>query len=345
MPKPVSHIAVIRLSAMGDVAMTVPVLRALVKQHPDVKITMISRGFFKPFFADIPNVEFFEVDLKGKHKGVLGLYRLYSELKKRNIDAFADLHNVLRSKIVRAFFSLGRTKVAHIDKGRSEKNALTRAENKVFKPLKSNFERYADVFRQLGFSLDLANPEFPATQNLSDEVRSISGEKALKWIGIAPFAAHSGKQYPMDLMREIVGQLSQYPENKLFLFGAGTNEIKQLESLSDKKNNVVVVAGKLKLSQELNLIQNLDVMLSMDSGNAHLSALFGVKTVTLWGATHPFAGFSPFNQTETNALLSDRNQFPLLPTSVYGNKIVPGYENAMRTILPEAVVNKIQSLL
>jgi ADP-heptose:LPS heptosyltransferase len=82
-------------------------------------------------------------------------------------------------------------------------------------------------------------------------------------------------------------------------------------------------------------------MLSMDSGNAHLAAILGVKVITLWGATHPFAGFSPFNQPLENALTADSSLYPKLPTSVYGNKKVAGYEDAMRTILPINVVEKI----
>ena len=70
-----------RLSAMGDVAMTVPVLRALVQQHPNVKVTIVSRPFFKPFFENIPNVAFFAFDEKHRHKGFLGLIRLFRDLK------------------------------------------------------------------------------------------------------------------------------------------------------------------------------------------------------------------------------------------------------------------------
>ena len=84
-------------------------------------------------------------------------------------------------------------------------------------------------------------------------------------------------------------------------------------------------------------------MLSMDSGNAHIAALFGVSVITLWGATHPFTGFSPFNQSLENALVSDRTKYPYLPTSVYGNRKVKGYEDAMRTILPETIVQMIKA--
>ena len=109
--------------------------------------------------------------------------------------------------------------------------------------------------------------------------------------------------------------------------------------------NVVVVAGKLTLAKELQLISNLNLMLSMDSGNAHIAAMQGINVVTLWGATHPYAGFAPFNQPFENCLLADRNQFPLLPTSVYGNKTIVGYTDVMRSILPNEVVKKVETIL
>jgi len=345
LPKSITHIAVIRLSAMGDVAMTVPVLRALVKQHPQVRITMVSRPFFKPFFNGIPNVEFFAVALQDRHKGILGLFRLYSDLKTLNVDAFADLHAVLRSKIMRTIFSANGKPTAGLDKGRHEKRALTRIKNKVFKPLKPTIERYADVFRSLGFDVNLSNPEYPPKPQLTADVLAITGLKTGRWIGIAPFAAHDPKQYPIALMSRVIEGLSRDRQHRIFLFGAGSDEIQVLESLRSDKENVIVMAGKLNFERELELIANLDVMLSMDSGNGHMAAMFGVKTVTLWGATHPFAGFAPFNQPEANQLVSDRKQYPLLPTSVYGNKSLEGYQDAMSSISPETVIEKITTLL
>lgn len=341
MSKPIQHIAVMRLSAMGDVAMTVPILRAFNAKYPNVKITVISTPFFQPLFNDLQNVSFLPFDKKGKHKGFLGLFRLYLELRKSNIDAFADLHNVLRLKVFRKLLSLTGKKVAFTHKGRTEKKEVTRAVNKIFRPLPTVFERHAKVFEELGFPIDLSNPTFPEKSKLSSEILSVVGEKNQKWIGIAPFAQHDSKVYPLDLMEKVIDQLAQNPENKILLFGGGKKEIETLESLSKSYNNVISVAGKLKFNQEIQLISNLDVMLSMDSGNGHIAAIFGVKTITLWGATHPYLGFSPFHQPVENSLVSDRNLYPKLPTSIYGNKKVEGYEDAMRTILPEEVVEKV----
>ena len=341
MSKSIEHIAVMRLSAMGDVAMTVPVLRAFNEKYPVVKITVISTPFFQPLFNDLPNVSFLPFDKKGKHKGFLGLFRLFLDLRKSNIDAFADLHNVLRLKVFRKLLALTGKKVAFTHKGRTEKKEVTRAVNKIFRPLPSVFERHAKVFEELGFPIDLSNPTFPEKSKLSSEIIAVIGEKKQKWIGIAPFAQHDSKVYPLDLMQKVIDQLAQNPGNKIILFGGGKKEIEALETLSKSHNNVISVAGKLKFNQEIELISNLEEMLSMDSGNGHIAAILGVKTITLWGATHPYLGFSPFNQPEGNSLVSDRNLYPKLPTSVYGNKKEEGYEDAMRTILPQRVVEKM----
>jgi len=330
-----------RLSAMGDVAMTVPVLRAFVSQNQDIKITVISRPFFKPLFDTIPNVSFFAFDEKKRHKGFFGLLRLFQDLVALNIDVFADLHNVLRSKVVRTLFTLTGKKTAYVDKGRAEKAALTRSENKIFKPLPTMFERHSNVFEELGFQIDLSNPIFPPKQKLDTEIIHLIGENSKKLIGIAPFAQYDSKVYPLDLMQEVIDKLAENKNHKILLFGGGKKEIELLDSLSKGKENVVNIAGKINFQQELQLISNLDVMLSMDSANAHLAAMLGVKVITLWGATHPFTGFLPFNQPFGNALMADRNLFPKLPTSVYGNKKVAGYEEAMRTISPESIVKLV----
>lgn len=344
MSKP-KHILVIRLSAMGDVAMTVPVLRAFSLQYPDVRITVVSRPFFAPFFNEIPNVNFFGVDLNKRHKGFLGLLRLFSDLRKLNIDAVADLHNVLRSKVVRTLFALSGKKVAATNKGRADKKALTSLTNKVFAPVKSMFERHIDTLKQLGFSIDLSHPQFPEKAILSEEILSITGNKNQKWIGIAPFAQYESKVYPFDLMQQVIDGLAENKSNKIFLFGGGEAEIQKLNQLQNQHKNVVIIAGKLKFQQELDLISNLDVMLSMDSGNAHIAAMLGLKVITLWGATHPYTGFKPFHQPDDFCLTSDREKFPLLPISIYGNKNVEGYEDVMRTIMPKTVIKKISAVI
>lgn len=340
------HLLILRFSAMGDVAMTVPVVRALTQQYPNLKVTVASRAQYKAFFDGIPNVNFFEADFNGMHKGFLGLWKLFKQLRRLHIYAVADLHNVLRSKVITAFFSLRGKKTATTNKLRKERAALTALKHKTLIPLPQVTQLHADVLAKLGFSIDLSKLEFPEKKSLTEDIIAVTGAKTGKWIGIAPFAQHSSKVYPKDLMLEVINTLADKHENKIFLFGGGRNEAKLLKQYAAERPNVIVIAGGLFiLRQELRLISYLDVMLSMDSANAHMAAMQGIKAVTLWGATHPFAGFGPFNQPLNYALTSKREEYPLLPTSVYGNKKVEGYEDAMRTISPESIVAKINEVL
>ncbi|WP_297690732.1 glycosyltransferase family 9 protein [uncultured Eudoraea sp.] len=341
----IKHLLVIRLSAMGDVAMTVPVLSALTTQHPNLQITVLTRAIYGPMFNYLANVHVYEADVNGKHKGIFGLWKLFKELKTMGIDAVADLHNVLRSSVLRRFFVINNVPFIQIDKGRTEKKALTATKNKVFKPLKTTFQRYADVFNQLGFPVQLQNARVLSKRVLPEKVQQLIRPDNLKWIGIAPFATYTGKMYPLDLMEKVIISLNNTNKYKIILFGGGDHQKKQAEQWSDLYKNCINTIDILSFEDQLALISNLDLMLSMDSGNGHLAAMFNIPTITLWGVTHPYAGFSPFNQASDNSLLSDRNKFPFIPTSIYGNKTPRGYENVMSTILPETVLSKITSLV
>lgn len=329
---------------MGDVAMTVPVLRVLAKTYPDLKITVLSRPFFKPFFEGIPNLDFLEADVYGEHKR-FGLIKLANQAKDLGIDAVADLHNVIRSKIITKYLGFKGLKTATIDKGRAEKKALVAAEGENISQLKTTHQRYAAVFEKLGFPIDLQKHTALPHKRLSPKLNGLLGVEPKKLIGIAPFAAHQSKMYPLSLMADVIRALDNTDKYRIFLFGGGKKEIEQLKKLENPFANVTNVAGKLTFEEELALISNLDLMLSMDSGNGHLAAMYSVPVVTLWGVTHPFAGFVPFNQPESNQLLADRQQFPQIPTSIYGNKFPAGYDEAMKTISPEMVVLKIKELL
>tara|TARA_B110001454_G_C12717650_1_gene433243 strand:- start:312 stop:1322 length:1011 start_codon:yes stop_codon:yes gene_type:complete len=330
------NILVIRLSAMGDVAILTPVLKALFKHNKDVKITILTQKFFTPIFKEFKNVTIYPVDKEGKHKGFLGLFKLYRELKPLHFTAIADIHNVLRSNILKILFF--NKKCIQIDKGRKEKKELISKES--FKQLKTSHERYADVFRKLGFIIDLSNPIFPEKKSIPTAFKNIIKTKQ-KTIGIAPFAAHQSKMYSLEKMKIVVEQLSK--NYTILLFG-GKSDIKQLETLRTNQK-IYLVAGKLNFKEELDTISNLDCMLSMDSGNAHLAAMYGVKVITIWGVTHPFAGFSPFNQPNDYALLADTKEFPLVPTSIYGNKYPQEYLHCADSIDPEQIIKKIISIL
>lgn len=301
--------------------MTIPVMKRVLEQHPGIQIVFVTNKNWGALCKGVPRLIFYPADVKGLHKGFPGLFRLFRSIQKEyTISAVADLHNVLRAKVVSALFALTGRQVARIDKGRAEKKALTRQEDKVLQPLTTTIERYAIVFRQLGLQCDMSEST-PLVNRLplSTDMLEITGEKhGDKWIGIAPFATYREKMYPLERMEEVLGILSRQPQCKVLLFGGGAAEVEQLSVWAARYPNTILIAGRCKLESELHIISQLDVMVSMDSANMHLAALFGIPVVSVWGATHPYAGFMGYQQSIGDAVQVD--DLACRPCSVFGNK-------------------------
>ncbi len=343
------HLLVIRFSALGDVAMTVPVVYALAQQYPDVRITVLSRNFARPLFDDLlPNINFMEADLKREYHGITGLNSLYRRLLAKQFTAIADLHSVLRSSYLRMRFNLDNYKVAHIDKHRKDRRRITSSSNKQLIQLPTSFQNYADVFARLGYPVNVQFrsifSEDGGDMNLLPESlpRPTVGQPC---IGIAPFAAHEGKIYPVRLMEQVVEQLlAKHPDTRIYLFGKGQREDETFPKWCAAHPQCVYVSQHLNnLRDELILMSHLQVMVSMDSANMHLASLVATPVVSVWGATHPFTGFMGWNQNPENAI-----QIPLecRPCSIYGQKpCLRGDYACMRNIAPEQIVNRVELIL
>ena len=140
------HLLILRFSSLGDVAMTVPVIRCLLKTYPNLLLTIVSRKTMQPLFNEFKNVNFFPVDFNNRHKGLKGIYQLYRDIQKLSITRVADLHSVMRTDLLCFFFKINFFHVRKISKARFEKYLLTRKKNKKFQPLTPTIYRYVDVF-------------------------------------------------------------------------------------------------------------------------------------------------------------------------------------------------------
>jgi len=341
-----SKILIIRFSALGDVAMTIPVIYSLAQEYPMHEITVMSRNSFQPLFEELPsNVRFLGIDLKGKYNGIQGLNLLYKELHSERYDFVADFHSVLRSQYLRVRFMLDGVKTASIIKGRNEKKKLTQKKNKTFFQLKSGFTRYYEVLEKLGFKFDFSFVSIFAEKNdLNPELFTLTGEKdELKWLGIAPFAKHKGKIYPLELQEKVIAHFANDQRVKVFLFGGGDSEKEIVDQLVVKYPTLISLVGKLNMSKELLLMSRLDLMYSMDSANMHLASLVNTPVVSIWGATHPFAGFMGWNQSSENVIQTD---LFCRPCSIYGQ--IPCYRKdyaCLYQISPGNVINHIEKAL
>ena len=338
------NILLIRFSAIGDVAMTVPVIESVAKAYPDKHFTMLSNVRFAPFFAGMPeNVSFLGVDLKKDYHGFGAMLKLFFRLRRNHFDAVADLHGVLRTTALSFFFRSCFTRAKRIDKDRRSRKRLTRLKNKDLTPRLTSFERYRIVLEKLGFGFDLRfRSIFGDGKGDLSSVKGIVGEKDCTWVGIAPFAAHKGKIYPLYLMEEVVSQIDSSCLCRQFVFAYG-KERTLVEEWAQKYRSVEIIDPRLGLEGELKIISNMEVMLAMDSSNMHLASITATPVISVWGATHPIAGFMGWGQKPDDCMQLD---LPCRPCSIYGKKeCIYGDYRCMTGIDPDKVFDKVKAYL
>lgn len=341
MPNKKKEVLITRFSAIGDVAMAAIVVCQVAEANPGCHFTLLTKKGLEPFF-DLnkqPNLTVIGVNLKEYSglKGVARLLKLLWQGYRPNI--YIDLHNVLRTKILRIFFSLQFSSVHHINKNRKAKKELCKKVGKKLHPLNSTIEEHANAFIKAGLKISLK----PITRNKLSSPYFNQTYKGLPSIGIAPFARHQSKIYPLYLMEQVIEALSKKSNKTIYIFGGGDTEQQIATEWQAKFPNIVSLIGKLNFSEELNLISNLKCMVSMDSASMHLSSLVGTPVVSVWGATHPYAGFMGYGQKLQNAIFSNLD---CRPCSVYGNK--PCYKNSyecMHSIKPGQIVDVVNKII
>ena len=333
------NVLVMRLSALGDVAMTIPVLYPVCRANPGTRFVMLTKKWPASMFHDRPdNLMVVGIETKD-YKGLWGMMRLARELRRQyDIDAVTDLHSVLRTWLIDMFMKLRGIPVARLDKERARRKALVK--HKSSEPVTPTIERYRNVFQHLGL-------EAPA-----DFIRLFDGkpvpvsplvlekEPGSHWVAISPFSAHDGKVYPLELMEKVVEQLSFRGNYQLFLMGGGKDEKIALRKIVRKYHNAISMAEvKHGFLDEYALLSKCDLMVTMDSANMHLASLMGLQALTIWGATAPACGFLGYGQDATTDIQLD---LPCRPCSIYGERDCRyGDYRCLSGISPDTIVKRI----
>lgn len=343
------HLLAIRFSAMGDVALTAPVIHSLLDLNPSLQITLVSNKAYEPFFNRSERFHFHPASLKGKHKGPKGLFNLYKELNSTRYDAVVDLHNVLRSRILCTYFKSAGSRIIRFEKGRSEKRNLLNP-SCDFKKLPHTTERYFWAFQSLGLKIGMSDHPWKKTSN-SDALTKFCLTNKLNQddllIGIAPYALHESKIWGDSKIDQLITKIYQETGGKVLLFG-GRDEIPELRKILQKHPGTTLVAGNLDLETELQLMSKLAVMVSMDSSNMHLMCILGNRVVSIWGGTHHFMGFGPLGN-EDLIVEVPKDELPCRPCTIYGKTENKGQldcaKAAMNGIKVEMVFEKIQKAI
>ena len=337
------HLLVIRTSAMGDVALLTPVIKGMRKQYPDVEMTIVTRKAFESFFYSTGEIKLFFPDFKKNHKGLSGIFKMYRDLRKEHPDCVIDLHDVLRSKILRQLFRLSGVPVHVINKGRNDKKKIINGTRRT--GLKHSVLRYCDVFAEAGFPLVPLDP--PCIHLTPQGLAEVSGLKlnlADFNIGVAPYARHKLKMWPEEYMKKLLEIFSAKDNVKIWLFG-GNDELERLENFRTQVPGAFIVSGKLSLAGELALMSKLNFMISMDSSNMHMAALTGIRVISIWGGTDPLSGFGAWKQPDSLAFRIPPEELTCRPCTIYGKgECRRGDLACMNWLTPERMFNRLVNL-
>lgn len=298
----------IRFSAMGDVALVAAAAKRWLQMRPEDSLIVCSRPQFEPLFSSLDRCIFFGADIKRHNSGLVGMKILADHLAREfDFDHVADLHDVIRSRMLCTWLRFKGFPISRINKDHIQKKRLTRQENKVLKPMKHTVQRYLDALPGSVLWDDMALPVFFRTSE-----NTLSSPPT---VGIAPFAKHPLKQWPMDRMTELIRRLTA-DGIRCVIFG-DADERQYFKSLFSDQPLVDAVPDKCTLDDEIGIISRLNTMVAMDSFNMHLAALCDIPVVSIWGPTHPYAGFGPLGRSGQHHV---QISIGCRPCSIYGNK-------------------------
>ena len=329
---------IIRFSLMGDIAMSLHSIMALRKEYPSLRITIATKKKFAKFYRMVPDSQVVTLGDSGNFRDLL---QLIKELKSIDIDYVADIHNTIRGKIIRNALRLKGAEVAYLDKQRKLRRRLKHMKGRDIIPIRHNVLRFCDVFAKLGFPVNtpkVTRQTLPVPDGFAKEFE-ICGKDPSGWIGIAPFASKDIKIYPEDKRSELIRMLSEKFE-RVFIFGGPGKEKEYALKMEKKFNNVTSVFGRTDILGEMALMSNLHSLITMDSGAMHMASLVGTRTISIWGATHPAAGFFGYGEDESKDFV--QTELPCRPCSIYGEgKCTRGDFKCMNDINPEEIMKKV----
>lgn len=339
-----SNVLVMRLSVLGDVAMIIPVLYPVCRANPDTRFVMLTMKWPASMFHDRPeNLTVVGIDVKNEYKGILGPFKLARYLRREyQIDAVVDLHNAKQTRVIDLCMRLHGIPVARVNEEHAQRKALIN--HKSDEPVTPTAIRYRDVFIQFGLQAPDDFTRLFDGKPLPVSPIVFEKESGQRWIAIAPFSAHEGKIYPLELMKQVVKQLSQHEDYWIFLMGGGKAEKIALRGIARENKRVTSMAEiKHGFLDEYALFGKCDLMLTMDSANIHLASLMGLKTVTIWGPTAPSCGFQGYRQDDENDIQLDLD---CRPCSIFGDRECRyGDYHCLRDITPERIVKQVVELV
>lgn len=316
---------IIRLSSLGDVLLTTPVISALHQKYPDSQIDFLVKPQFVDAVKTNPILNHIHEFDKSKNYDVL-----IKSLQKNKYDLVIDLQNNFRSRKICSKLS---AKVYRFKKPTLKKFLFVNFKWNLYKKVKSIPQMYFESIPELEFTFQKPSLFVP------EEV--ISSIKPGKYIGFAPGSKHFTKMWPIEYFNEL-GKLVSAKGYTILLFG-GSDDKEICHNLKQE------IPGAIDLSTENDLIQiardmkQCKLIVCNDSGLMHTAVSVDVPVIAIFGSTVKEFGFAPYSE---NSLVIENEELKCRPCSHIGKDKCPkSHFKCLLELTPELVYNKIEKFI
>lgn len=323
------RILVIRLSSIGDVLLTTPVLRAWKKKYPDSTLDFLVLEQFQSVLKDCPYIDHLYVFQKKKHDGFWNILQFAKTLAANQYDYVFDLHNKFRSQLLR--WSLGSPYFVY-QKRKWWKSILVNLGLISYQVDDTIIKNYFGAFQK--FSLDYEGEllYFPVKKELAEAFQEYAGYPVL-----APGASKNTKKWPWESFAKLAEILyEKYGKRSILIGGKEDEEVCQW-ILEKSGGKAISLAGRLSLQESGALLSKAAFLVTNDSGPFHIGRSVSCPSFVIFGPTSP--GMFELGERDTLVYAST----PCSPCSLHGDKVCPKkHFHCMKEITAEQILKKIE---
>lgn len=305
MNKPIK-ILVLRFSSIGDIVLTTPVLRCLKQQIPAVEVHFCTKRIYQDVLGNNPHVDKF-------HLLDSSIYKLIKQLRAEKYDFVIDLHNNLRTRLIKGFLG---TRSSSVNKLNWQKWLYTKFKVDIV-PDQHIVSRYLDTVSFLGVKDDDLGLDFFITSADYIDMAQLPDTHRFGYIAYAIGGQHATKRLPIFRMIELCQKLN-YP---VVLLGGAEDRDAGNQVVSVLGDDLVYnAAGQFTLSQSASLLKQAKLVFSHDTALMHIAAAFSKKVYSIWGNTTPHLGMYPYR---TPYVVLENKGLPCRPCSKIGSAKCP----------------------
>lgn len=310
---------VIRLSSIGDIVLTTPVLRALKSQIPGCEIHFVVKRSFYPVVEANPNIDrIFQIEK--------GISEILPALEEQDYDQVIDLHKNFRSFGIRLKL---KKKATSFPKLNFRKWLLVHLKIASM-PDVHIVDRYFKAVEPLGVRNDGKGLEHFIPGNDRVDVAELLPAGSKEFIAFVVGAKHMTKTMPEERIIEICRRI----QRPVVLVG-GKEDRERGRRISELSgDHVINTCGNMRINQSADIIRQADAVITHDTGMMHIASAFRKKIVSLWGNTVPEFGMYPYMPgDEENSRILEVSGLRCRPCSKIGFEKCPkGHFKCMKEI-------------